>query len=159
GGQFSGFAEQVVNFAAFNDVGDIAFSAATTNPAGSGIWVSPGAGGPLSFVAGTGTPAGAAMPGVTFAGAGLAGFNNSKQFGIRAFLQGPGVTPQNDESLWRMTGSSLELVAREGQAIPGTGLTIDSTFGAVFGSATINGKRTMAFGADVGTGFGIFTAD
>jgi hypothetical protein len=168
GGQFNFFSEFLYSFAAFNNRGDIAFSASTnTNLSAAGVWISRGAltgpVGQLDFIAGAGSGTNGVLPGVSFSNAQLGGFNDAKQVALLAQLQGAGVTDQNNSSLWRWTNGSLVLLAREGQAIPGTGLTFQSGFNTTnFGSTSLNSAGTAVFSARVtdssGPHIGIFTA-
>ncbi len=55
-------------------------------------------------------------------------FNWSGQTAFHSFLAGPGVDFTNDEGIWSEGGGSLNLVAREGDAAPGTELGTVYTF-------------------------------
>jgi hypothetical protein len=167
GGEFTMFTDEFISrFAAFNNTGDIAFSSFVSS-GGAGVWVSRNSSGGnpvLSFVAGPGSSTGGILPGVTFGFSRLAGFNDDGQIGIETALQGAGVASQNDTSLWLSSNGELHLIAREGQSIPGTGLTFrQGLFNFV--STSMNRNGTFVFSADVGsvsTGgskYGIFTAD
>jgi hypothetical protein len=164
GGQFNIFtSEFLIDFGAFNNRGDIAFSASTnTNLSGAGVWISRGPivgpVGQLDFVVGPGSSTNGVLPGVTIANAVLKGFNDAKQVAFRATLQGTGVTSQNDASLWRSTNGNFALIARKGQSIVGTGVTMQD-----FSAVSMNDDGMMSFSGKVvdasGSRNGIFTAD
>lgn len=60
------------------------------------------------------------MPGVFFdAGIGEARINDADAQSIRVGLTGDGVNDSNDTSIWRWADGAFELLAREGQQVPG----------------------------------------
>jgi hypothetical protein len=167
GGQFTIFSSEFLSqFAAFNSRDDIAFSASTnSNLSGAGVWISRGTidgpVGQLDFVVGPNSSTNGVLPGITIRNATLAGFNDARQVGFLATLQGSGVTDSNDASLWLWSNGNLRLVAREGQPLGGTGYTPKPFFS--FPSTAINGAGKFVLDANVSTDssskYGIFTAD
>lgn len=95
-----------------------------------------------------GTPAG-----ITFSGTASPALNAAGRTGFKAFLTGTGVTDKNNEGVWSEGVSGLRLIARAGDAAPGTGPNV--TFGvqdfvlspAVFGfsAPTLNRFGQSAF--------------
>jgi hypothetical protein len=109
-------------FLDMNASGSIAFVASLQNTGSTandrGIWVS--SSGVLSLVA---REAGAAagLPGVTFGTLGNAvGIGDDGTVAFCAELLGAGVTADNAESVWAGKPGGLKLIAREGEAAPGT---------------------------------------
>jgi hypothetical protein len=109
-------------FPAFNDAGQTAFYAATTD-GGLGLW-SEGSGS-LAAVARSGEQAPGTPAGVTYTFANLYELldgpvlNNAGQTTFRSGLSGPGVTNANILGRWSEGLGSLALVARRGSSMPG----------------------------------------
>jgi hypothetical protein len=109
-------------FPAFNDAGQTAFYAATTD-GGLGLW-SEGSGS-LAAVARSGEQAPGTPAGVTFTFNQLYQvldgpvLNNSGQTTFRSYLTGPGVTNANLMGRWSERAGSLALVTRQGSSMPG----------------------------------------
>ncbi len=129
---------------ALNDAGQIVFTAEMTNPndywrpEAGGVWMIDGD--ILKNILPAAMPA-PGMPGVTLHSAGGSPvINGQGEVTFAAYLQGDGVTHENDESLWRLKGDSLELIARQGDLIPGS----DSRYLGL-GSFAINGAGQVAF--------------
>ncbi len=116
-----------------------------------------GTAGNISLVVRAGDPAIAAGGGLNF---GTVTYNQllnaSGDLGFFAQLTGTGVTTANDESLWKTTGTSLDLVVREGTQAPG--LAAGVLFGALNpGTGThvfaLNDQGVVAFLSElIGTG-------
>ncbi len=136
-----------------NDKGQTAFTAFlsgaganTTN--NSGIWSQ--GGGNLALVARKGSAAPGTNAGTTLASFNTPTINAVGQTAFRASLAGANVTSTNNVGIWS-GGSSLGLVAREGQAAPGglAGQVFRGLNGLVF-----NDQGQAAFRADL-SGAGI----
>lgn len=70
--------------------------------------------------------------------------NGAGQTAFRSFLTGSGVTGTNERAIFSEGGGSgLALVAREGDAAPGTAAGVN--FGGGFGNAVLNGVGQTAF--------------
>jgi hypothetical protein len=117
------------SFPRVNTSGVVAFSAALGAGANSsnntGIWS--GLPGALSLVARAGNAAPGTPAGVVFSG-GMQNWlmlNDAGQVVFRANLTGTGVTTANDAGIWAGAPGALQLVAREGDAAPGTGGVFD----------------------------------
>ena len=105
----------------------------------------------LRLVARTGDP----VPGMTgsFSRLGNPSLNADGETAFRANLTGPGVTSENNEGIFAETASGLRLVARTGEAAPGT----DAVF-ASFGEPSVNASGQTAFDAFL-TGTGVTGAN
>ena len=108
-----------------NSSGVVAFSASLTGPGivgtnNLGIWA--GLQGAVSLVARSGNAAPGTSAGVVFAGAlqNWLMLNDAGQLLFRGALSGSGVDASNDFGFWVGTPGALQLVAREGDAAPGT---------------------------------------
>jgi len=141
---------------AFNTAGQTAFAGNLDGPGVDGTnqrgYWSEGSGS-LSLLARTGDPAPGTGPGVVydlFSGSSLM-LNGAGQTAFRSLLTGTGVDDTNDSGIWSEGGGSLALVARSGDAAPGTepGVVYD-----VFGRNSLNGAGQTAFRADL-TGTGV----
>jgi hypothetical protein len=119
---FSTDPELELFFPAFNDAGQTAFYAATTD-GGLGLW-SEGSGS-LAAVARSGQQAPGTPAGVTYTFNNLYEvldgpvLNNAGQTTFRSHLSGPGVTNANNLGRWSEGSGSLALVARRGSSLPG----------------------------------------
>ncbi len=110
-----------------DDAGQVAFEGSARDAAFTfgerGIWAN-APGGSLELVAhgGTpGTPAPGTDPGVNFRNF-LEGplFNRVGEVAFHAAIQGPGVDPTNNKGIWTGAPGSLDLLARQGDPVPGT---------------------------------------
>ncbi len=135
----------------FSDAGRFAFQARLSGPGvtpldSRGIW-SEGSGA-LSLVARGGQPAPDTAPGVSFEELGLnvPTLNAGGETAFRGLLSGPGITDENERGLWSGSDDGLSLVAREGQAAPGTpaGTVFDR-----FGLPTLSAAGRVALQADL----------
>lgn len=127
-----------------NDAGQTIFTAQLTNPNDSwrpyegGLWMIDGD--TLQNILPPAAPA-PGMPGLTMhMGGNSAVINGQGEVVVLAYLKGEGVGSENQESLWRLKGDSLELIARQGDPIPGG----DSQYLGL-GSYAINGAGQVAF--------------
>ncbi|XAL99601.1 hypothetical protein OT109_18730 [Phycisphaeraceae bacterium D3-23] len=137
-----------------NGSGDIAFQARVN---GGGInefnnetlWLHTG--GALTLVARGGQAAPGAGPGVAFMRLyALSGINDAAQLAFHATLTGAGVDDHNDSGIWAQLSGAPELVARAGDAAPGTGpgVVFDG-----FNNPFLNAAGQVAFEATLdGTG-------
>lgn len=122
-----------------NGNGQVAFLAGLTNSGAGedvGIWFWDS--GSLSLVAREGSAA-PGLAGATFLGFGSGlsvGDDGSVGFGAK--LAGPGVTADNEETVWAGGPGALRLVAREGNAAPGLGP------GVVFDQLVLTGNLEIA---------------
>lgn len=116
---------------------------------------------PISVVALSGQQAPGMPAGVTFSAIDFAfGFgylNNTGHVAFLAFVQGPGITPDNDRGIWVGRPGALALAAREGNPAP------DLPAGVVYGTLneipSLSGDGAVAFRATLaGTGV-TFTND
>ncbi len=89
----------------------------------------------------TGDAAPGTDPGVVYSGFSTPVINAAEQTAFRADLTGPGVDLTNDRGIWSEGGGSLALVAREGDAAPGTGVV----FGSLLENPVLNGAGQIAF--------------
>jgi len=118
---------------------------------GSGVWreTAPNS---LELVARTGgaAPGTSALFSFDNAESELPGFNESGQMAFVSDLSGPGVSEFNDTGIWKVdTDGSLALIAREGDAAPGT----DGVFAPYgLGGAFINGAGQVAFFGGISDG-------
>jgi hypothetical protein len=71
--------------------------------------------------------------------------NSATDTAFRGALQGPSVSSLNDNGLWRSRAGNVELVAREGDAVPGSS---DLFFGG-FNSVVIDDSDQMVFKASL----------
>ncbi len=129
-----------------NGAGQTAFSGALTGPgvdstSNTGVW-SEGSGS-LSLVAQAGDAAPGMEAGVVFAqtGSNLT-FNGAGQTAFVSDLIGPDVDFSNNFSIWSEGSGSLNLVARQGDAAPGTG---PGVVWDGFNGPTLNGAGQIAF--------------
>ncbi|MEM6334280.1 MAG: choice-of-anchor tandem repeat NxxGxxAF-containing protein [Planctomycetota bacterium] len=70
--------------------------------------------------------------------------NDAGHIAFASNLVGSGVSSTNNSGIWSDAGGTLELIAREGDAAPGT----DAVFGELAGSS-LNGRGEVAFTASV----------
>lgn len=108
-----------------NDSGALAYAgtmregvAGVTVDDNGGVWSS--GGGSLGLIAREGSQAAGAPAGVEFATMIDPTMNASGQSAFRATLSGAGVTATNDDGVWSQKQGLLGLVARAGNAAPGT---------------------------------------
>ncbi len=133
---------------ALNAAGQTAFYAVLTGAGldasnNYGIW-SEGSGA-LSLVARAGSAAPGTPPGVTFSSLGFdLALNRSGRIAFAASLGGTGVDVTNDFGVWSEGSEGLSLVAREGNAAPGTAAAV---FFGVLGDPTLNDAGQTAFHA------------
>jgi hypothetical protein len=141
---------------AFNNAGQVAFPAilsgtgvvATNNRS---LWSA--SGGSVNLLARTGTQAPGVNAGVVFsdfpgtitlAAGTVPVLNGAGQVAFVAKLAGPGVTAMNDSGIWLATSGNVQLVAREGDPVPGTvdGVTFPSFIST---QPALNDKGEIAF--------------
>ncbi|MBA4106104.1 MAG: hypothetical protein C0485_10120 [Pirellula sp.] len=145
-----------------NDTGAIAFGGAmregvagVTVDDNGGLWSS--GGGATALVAREGNQAVGTAAGVEFAGLIDPTFNNSGQSAFRSTLSGAGVTAANDDGVWSQKLGLLGLIARAGNAAPGTPAGLNfASFTA--GLPSINDAGNVSFRAIV-AGAGVTTAN
>jgi hypothetical protein len=138
-----------------NIAGQVAFFGFLTGPGitatnDAGIWS--GQSGSLQVAAREGNGAPGTGAGINFSSFNSPELNGAGQVAIHAFLTGPGVTGTNDNGIWRRTASTTDLVAREGNAAPGSA-------GATFGFPAvplINDVGQLAFDAQITGGAGVW---
>ncbi len=119
GGVFWRFTS-VNNLPVVNAAGQVAFLARPTVGFFEGIW-SEGGGSGLALVAGQLDPAPGTPAGVAYAGFNSFFLDAAGQAAFVASLTGPGVDTTNDSGIWSEGGGTgLALLAREGDAAPGT---------------------------------------
>lgn len=135
GGNFDGFETPRLN-----EAGQIAFFAFFTNPGVNniGIWVTDTVSGTPELVALTDTAAPGTNPAFTFGRIRPPVINDAGQTSFFGFLDDNG-----GSGVWATDAISgaLVLIAREGEAAPGTG----ANFGRVLGDAVLNGGGQAAF--------------
>lgn len=133
----------------FNAAGQSAFSAFVTGPGVDpsndfGIW-SEGSGS-LALVARNGSPAPGVPSGVTFRDFVYpVAFNDAGKTAFVGFVTGTGVDQSNELGIWSEGSGSLELVARQGSAAPGTPSGVN--FGGFDAWTVLNDQGQMAFWA------------
>ena len=141
--------------------GQVAFPAVLTGPAVNeannvAIWT--GAPGDLTIVARAGDPVPDLPAGVVF----LSFFFDfalippevgSGALGFHASLTGPGITPANDQGVWKSDAGEISMVAREGDAAPGagTGIVFADPFGVEVSGLGDLSLRASLFGPGVGS--------
>lgn len=121
-----------------------------------GLWAE-GAGG-LRLVALEDQAAPGTEPGVTFEMFIPAAFSDAGRMVFVGLLQGPGITDANDVGIWTESDTGLQLVARDGQQIPGKapGVTLPQIrFASRELQVTTNRAGRIAFVA----GFAIWAQD
>ncbi|MFN3166892.1 MAG: choice-of-anchor tandem repeat NxxGxxAF-containing protein [Phycisphaeraceae bacterium] len=168
---FSGIDNEV----SINNAGDVAFLAFLEGPGvditnGRGIWA--GSQGTLQLVVRSGEPAPGTGPGVVFRNSfnsfSSIEFNSKGDTAFIAFLDGPGVNETNNTGVWSGSSGSLELIAREGDAAPGTetGVVFDRLVTPFSDSLALNGSGDVAFtglltgtGVDATNDYGIWATD
>ncbi|MCH8042671.1 MAG: tandem-95 repeat protein [Planctomycetes bacterium] len=113
-----------------------------------GLWTN--AGGALHLVAREGDSAVGAGSGQQFRSFAEATINDAGRVAFHGFLRGSGVTSRNDLGIWLTGQGRIALVAREGNAAPGT--PSGTLFSRIF-EPILNGRGDVAFAADLsGTG-------
>ena len=151
GVNFSGFNSPVLNGA-----GQTAFVGSLTGAGvdsanDSGIW-SEGGGSGLALVAREGDAAPGTAAGVNFSFVNPPVLNGAGQSAFRGFIAGSGVDSTNDRGIWSEGGGAgLALVAREGDAAPGTAAGVNFSF---VNSPVLNGAGQTAFVGSI-TGLGV----
>jgi len=162
-----------VNFSSFNsapvlnDAGQTAFFVGLTGTGVDGTnngGIFSESGGTLGLVAREGDAAPGTASGVNFGSLGLPVLNDAGQTAFLSLLTGTGVDGTNDRGIFSESGGTLGLVAREGDAAPGTGAGVN--FGSFQSSPVLNDAGQTAFlGVLTGTGVdstndrGIFATD
>jgi hypothetical protein len=156
GVDFNGF-----GFPVLNGAGQIAFLGGLTGAGvdgtnDSGVW-SEGGGAGLALAAREGDAAPGTGPGVNFDGFGSLVLNGAGQAAFVGVLTGAGMNGTNDSGIWSEGGGSgLTLVAREGDAAPGTGPGVN--FGSFNSPPVLNGAGQTAFRGFV-TGAGVSSSN
>lgn len=129
-GTGSGVVFSSLNGFKFNRLGQTAYSATIVGTGvnrfnDEGVWSENS--GTLDIVAREGSNApdtnvqfGSSPLGTT-ASLGLAGFSNTSNSTLSAYLVGPGVNGSNDRGVWTESNGQLELIVREGDIAPGAG--------------------------------------
>jgi hypothetical protein len=121
----------------FNDAGQYVFSAsAYDSPTRGtfqyhGIWMFND--GVMENVLRSGEAA-PGLPGVRFDAMSPLALNGQGNIAFYASLTGDDVTDDNNGSLWKTTSNGLQLVAREGDVLPGTGLRFPGSAIAAYNS-------------------------
>src|SRR5262249_44293835 len=130
-GTLADIPEFVSQFAGLNSRGDLAFSLRTETSGSdfrpSSIWLLPGDQPPTGMapIVRPGQSIGAALPGASIVSGEFEGINDAGQIALRALLEGPGIGPTNNEALMTVKDGQFQILAREGDAIPGTSWTIE----------------------------------
>jgi hypothetical protein len=123
-GATSGANFSAINTPVLNDAGETAFSgefaaSGLTGNNNSGIWKeNSGVAVPVAIA---GTPQPGAAGDETFSSFSSPLLNSAGQLAFRAALHGTNVDGPNDYTIWKGTPGSLQLVARDGSPIPGSG--------------------------------------
>ncbi len=132
---------------ALNDAGTVAFDAQLAGPGitvdnDAGVWLNPG--GVLQAAIREGDAAPGTAPGVLLGpvSPGSVRINNADRVAFVASLTGAGVTGDNNSGVWAGPAAALGLVAREGDAAPGTapGIGFED-----FGLPVLNGAGETAW--------------
>jgi hypothetical protein len=161
GATFSSFASAGFQFI---DGGRAAFVAklsvgpgGVTSSSDSGLWSEKG--GPLNLVVREGMQAPGVPAGAVFGEVSQGNWNSSGSLGLNTkLLAGAGgVTANNDSGVWSDAGGSLQLVAREGDAAPGTSAGV--VFGDAFKGPVLNESGSLVFTGSLKTGTGAVTVD
>ena len=121
--------------------------------------------GTLTLLFREGDPAPDTAPGVVFGGAGQfigtgysflgVQWNNVSEEGLQGNVTGPGVDTFNNEALYIEQNGQLQLLAREGDDVPGVGPNVDfgaNSVTAQFGTIAFNELGHAAFDARIGGG-------
>ncbi len=148
---------------AANSIGQRTFTASLTGTGvttanDTGLWV--GAPGAVSLLAREGDQAPGQAAGVTFGAVfptSATPINASGQAVFFSGLTGTGVTTANDTAIWRGSPGNVALVAREGDAAPGTTVVFGSLAGSTIAPAFNSAGRTAFNG--ILTGLGVTTAN
>ncbi len=106
----------------------------------SGIWLEDS--GSLDLIARDGDAAPDTDPGVVYIFLGNPVLNDVGQIAFRGSLTGPGVDATNDRGIWSEGSGSLNLVVREGDAVPDTAPGVVYSF---LGDPVLNGVGQIAF--------------
>jgi hypothetical protein len=115
----SGAVFETFHFGVVNDLGDVALIATMDGPAPGtdvGLWRIGPSGTELRARLGQDAPG---APYAVFDEFSLPNINNDGAILFRAELDGPSVQSSNDTGLWLSTPGSLDLLAREGDLLPG----------------------------------------
>ena len=131
-----------------NDQGEIAFLGTFT---GFNSAIASNVGGTLSLVAREDDAATGAGAGVSFSGFSSLELNDQGEVAFVATLRGTGVDDTNDLGIFSNVGSTLSLVAREGDAAPGAG---DGVLFGFLSGHELNDQGEIAFRTRL-TGTGI----
>lgn len=139
---------------ALNDSGRVSFTAYVSGASvgglnNSGIWTT--AGGTLSLFIRAGDAAPDTEANTNFVFFFQSYINNANQIALEALITGPSVTPNSALGIWSNASGSLALVARTGNAAPGTAVGV--TFSDL-GGPVLSGGGKLAFRANL-TGTGI----
>jgi len=156
-------------YAGLNELGEAVFPAGLegfgVTTANDSTLYGPSGSSPLALLVREGDPAPGAGAGVSYGE--ISGFfdpvaprnpvNGAGQVAFTAALTGTGVTSSNDRSLWLTDGAGgVSLVAREGDAAPGTGAGV--VFGSFDFSYALNEAGDVAFSANL-AGTGVTTSN
>lgn len=140
----------VVGNPVLNDVGVIKIGASLQTGSGGvtsdnnvGLWVEQS--GALNLILRRGDPATGVPPGLLFSNFNATGFNDSSEIAFlgNLVLNVGGVTTNNDRGMWKQSGGTFALVAREGNQAPDT--PAGTNFGEFLYGPVLNAENQTAF--------------
>jgi hypothetical protein len=152
------------SYPSINDSGLVSFNAGTSGAVQTGgIWRGNATSAELVAAAGQSAPG--TGPGITFESRfGPGTINGQGRVVFLDTITGPGVTSSNDLGIWFGTASDLRLVARQGDAAPGTGPGVG--LNDIFENPVTNALGQVAFystlrgpGVNGTNNFAIFATD
>lgn len=152
----SGVTYNSFSLGGFNAGGEVAFASNLSGLPATNYGVFAGTPGSLRTVILRGDSA-PGLPGVVFGDSSVSpvpSINDAGQVAFASSLAGAGVTGSNSHALWSEGQGSLALVARSGDAAPGTAQTFSR-----FEKPVINTNGDIAFRAGTSGGDGIWTHD
>jgi hypothetical protein len=133
---------------AANSAGTAAF-AASFNDTQVGLFTAP-VGGPIVPRALRGGPAPGVPTGIFWQDFHSPEINAGGRLAVHALVNGPGTNGQNNSGIWAEDAAgNLQLIAREGDPIPGGGGLVFGGSGDVFSEVAINARGQVAFMANV----------
>lgn len=130
-----------------NNQGEVAFTGFLTGPditSSNRSAIFSNTGGDLSLAVREGDAAPGTEDGTSFDSLGDAELNDQGEIAFQAELRGDGVTNLNNSAIFSDAGGTLSLVARTGDAAPGTE---DGVLFAFFGDPALNNQGEIAFEA------------